>query len=235
MKKCLFLSFLFIFCQMVFAQERFTITVKDNEDINSLMSNSRYVFPEFRTGKVIFNDFSTTNARLNYNMLTQEMQYVDAQNRILALVNPAEIASIQIDGREFVYTPRGYAEVLAYAGNKALLLHRRVKVANEKPTGAYGTPSDVSAVERNTTYRFAYDGLSSVTDLGGEQRINLTVSQTIYLISGKTMYTPPSERNFSRLFGGDTRKIQNYVKSNKLDLKKPTDLIEVFNYLADNM
>ena len=239
MKKTILICILSFSCVVLFGQERFTIQASTNEDINALVSNSKYVFPEFKGGTVIFSDRTVTRAQMNYNMLTQEMQFVDAQERIMALANPAEIASIQIDGREFVYTSRGYAEVLAYAGTRALLLHRRIKAENEKPSGAYGTVSDVSAVQRQTTFSTG-TAIGSpvdevVTDLSGGIKVNLTVTQAIYLQSGHKLFAGNSEKNFARLFGGNIKTIRNYTTANKLNLKKPTDLILLFNYCADNM
>ena len=244
MKKYVLTSILSLACCIVFAQQRFTIKVEAGEDINSLISNSRYLFPAFRTGTVVFDDNTTAKAQLNYDMVMGEMQYQDASGKVMALANPAEISSILFTDREFIYTKRGYVEVLTYFDNKALLLHRRIKAENEKPTGAYGMASDVSAVEKSntilTTTQRDVSNLdmmvveTSGATLGGE-RVTFTTIQTVYLQSDKSLYAGGSEANFQKVFGKSTKSaIRDYIKSNSLNLKKPTDLIQLFNYLVDN-
>jgi len=229
---------------ILLGQERFSIQLHSEEDINSKVANNRYLFSEFTSGTVIFTDNTATKADINYDIIMDEMHFTDAKGEVKALANnPADIVSIHIDGREFIHLRYGYAEVLAYSGNKALLISRRIKAETDKPTGAYGTASEVSAVERSSVI-FGEVGTvgansvksDAVTVLSETKNITFNIQQTIYLQSNKYTYTGGNESNFIKVFGKNKKSmIHDYIKGHKLDLRKPTDLLELFNYLADNI
>ena len=244
MKKHVLHSILCLFCCIAVAQERFTVKVNAGEDVNSLISNSRYLFPEFKAGTVVFTDNATSKAPLNYDMIMGEMHYVNASGKVMALSDVANISSILFADREFIYTPKGYTEVLTYSGNKALLLHRRIKAEQEKPTGAYGMSSDVSAVESSnailsTSQRDANNSALVAENVGvalGGGNVTFTLLQTLYLYDGTNLLANASEANFQKIFGKDKKSaIRDYIKKNKINQKKPTDLIQLFNYLANDL
>ena len=237
MKKTILIHILSFCTITLLGQERFSIQLRSGEDLNTKVVNNRYLFPEFTAGTVVFAE-SATKVPMNYDMIMDEMHYTDARGQVKALTNnPAEIVSIIIGEREFVHLQYGYAEVLAYFDNKALLIRRKIKTETEKPTGAYGTVSDISAVERSTAILgAAITGGENFTELSGARNITFNVTQTIYLQSGKSTYTGGSESNFLKVFGNNKKSmIRDYVKNRNLDLKKPTDLVELFNYLVDNI
>ena len=235
MKKFLIPCITAFFCFSALAQERFTIQMQPGEDINSLVTHSKYVFPEFRTGTVLYTDNTTTKAQMNYDMTTGEMHFSDGAGKMMAITNPTEITSILFEDREFIYSSKGYLEVLTYYNDKALLLHRRINAVKDKPTGGYGMASNVSAVERSTGM-VATGDLTYTMEIQETGSVSLTMIQTVYLQSGKSVYAKGSEKNFLQLFGKDKKTaIRDYVTTNRLNLKIPTDLIQLFNYCVETL
>jgi len=236
MRKILLIVFLGVFCCKISAQERYTILVESPEDIDSKVTNHQYLFPEFTIGTIVFTDNSATRAPLNYDMIMDQIHFTDGSGQVKKMTNDKnEIASIQIGGREFVYSRNGFAEVLTYYNDKALLICRRIKAEHEKATGAYGMASDVSAVEQSAAMLSSVGSGGENVGLSNNSSVTFSIIQSIYLQSDKGLFSGGSEKNFVRIFGGNAKSIHDYVQNKGLNLKKPSDLIELFNFCANQL
>ncbi|MCL2728288.1 MAG: hypothetical protein FWD56_07900, partial [Bacteroidales bacterium] len=108
MKKALTLLALFLIIGIkMFGQDR--ITVSSKEDINELLT-SKYLFPEFETSRVLLKN-ETIEAKMNYNALTGQMEYIDQSGKILVLKN--KVQAIVLQGLFFKQSTKGYLEVIA--------------------------------------------------------------------------------------------------------------------------
>src|SRR5436305_8078222 len=78
-------------------------TVKAGEDIKeSLPDSIKFLYPQFTSGLVYFKDGKISKAQLNYNLLVEEMQFIDNGNDT-AIANEATIKFIAIDTDAFYY------------------------------------------------------------------------------------------------------------------------------------
>lgn len=109
---------LIISARCLFAQNDNT-TVKAGEKIKDAVSQKvKFRYPEFTTGSVSFKDGTKSGAPLNLNLLSEEMQFIDANGDTLSLDNEATIKYISISNDTFYYS-RGYLELIA--GNSLVI------------------------------------------------------------------------------------------------------------------
>ncbi|MCL2738921.1 MAG: hypothetical protein FWE30_05690 [Bacteroidales bacterium] len=233
MRFSLSLALIFSFSLTLFAQDRFSLQLGPGEDINTSTPRSRYVFPEFRVGTVVLRDGATVSAQMNYDMLREDMLYIDSIGIMRPLpYDPAKVLKITFENREFVYFQTGYAEVLAYSGNKALLMRRMIAIEMNQSGGAYGSVLMSSSMDPNI--RADLEAIRERASAGGD-RLSIVMHTTIYLRSDRSMFIGGNRANFEKMFGNNHKAmIRDYVRNNKLNLKTPTDVVALFDYLADN-
>ena len=102
-----------MYATLLSAQSTETIRVKAGEDISKVISpNGIYRFPLFTTGTYLKNNNTSSSAKLNYNLFTGEMQYLNLKGDTMTIANSSEINSIKIQDVLFYYR-NGYKEVIA--------------------------------------------------------------------------------------------------------------------------
>jgi hypothetical protein len=212
----------------LFAQEKKTTTVRVfvGDDVNELLSTSRFLFTDFQNAT-----FSSTEgvgqAMMNYNMLADEMMFIDDKGDTLALNNPKEINMISFGKRKFLHTQKGYVEMIAYTGDKALLKGARIKPAAIKHYGAYGMSNDIASIEE----------VSAIPDrsekIGVAKQVTYKVT-TSYYIQLNNSLRMVNRKNFEKSFKNKPKgAIAAFIKDNDLDLDKESDIIKLFVWCSE--
>jgi hypothetical protein len=196
MKNILLLTAGICLTYTVCSQERVTTNVRHGEDVNVLLSNTKFLFPAFQSLTLVTQQ-GVGQVYMNYNMLTDEMVFISPQGDTLALGNPKDINSINFGKRSFIYTAKGYLEILAEHGDKLLLISRRIKPATVKQYGAYGTTTNTASI-RNVSG--LHDHAAAGPDrLSIHHEVSYAVTLNYYLQAGKSL-RPATEKNFRKLF-----------------------------------
>jgi hypothetical protein len=224
--------FLFItllgYCLVVPAQT--TITVKaGTRVIDYFPFQERYRYPEFIQGKVQFRNGMFTAAKLNYNILLGEMQFIQKRDT-LAIGNVKDIDHVEIDLDTF-YFDNGYLEILAGNGRATMAVKQYVKFMDVKKSGAYGDKNSTGAID---TY-------SSVTLGQGNRNYKLIINEDIVLSRNTEYYIGDPQNGFlpyrknyiTRLFPQQRSEIENYLKRNPVDFKEEDDLLRLTGFLID--
>jgi len=187
-----------------------------------------YRFPNFTNGHVYFRDGSMSAAKLNYNFLNRELEFISPGGDTLALVKEQmlNIKNIIIDSITFYYYD-GYLEEMAHNENEKLLKRQFYDIKSEK-IGAYEQPSGNSAI----------DAYSSFTDESGQPRnlavrANLTlVMKTEYFIGDKyNTFLRATKRNMLDLYPKKKTQIESYLRNNHVNFASGTDLQKLFSSL----
>src|SRR3954462_8017796 len=98
-------------------------TVKPGENINTVLpTNVKFHYDKFTEGSVFFRDGKRSNASLNYNLLTEEMQFVAPTGDTLAVANEATLKYIVIGNDTFFYD-KTYVQLIS--GNATAKLAKK--------------------------------------------------------------------------------------------------------------
>src|SRR6187455_3617263 len=128
MRLLLWVSICCLQINLAYAQFAGKIRVKAGEDFSKLISDSGgYRFASFTTGTYSLNIGRNSSAKLNFNLFTGEMQYINYKADTLAIGNPGDISSILIQNVMFCYD-NGFKEVISNYDSIKLLLEYNVKV-----------------------------------------------------------------------------------------------------------
>jgi hypothetical protein len=186
-----------------------------------------YRFPNFTDGQVYFRDGSMSAAKMNYNFLNKELEFISPSGDTLAIVKEQaiNIKNIIIDSITFYYF-NGYMEEMAHNEYGRLLKQQFYVLTGTEKLGAFDQPSGNSSIE-------AY---SSVRDRTGRSR-NLAVKENLILVMateyfiGDTYNTVlrATKRNMLELYPKKRTQIESYLRTNHVNFSSGKDLAKLFS------
>jgi hypothetical protein len=215
------------------AQDSTLIFLKAGQKLFEVVTPGKiYRYPAFVHGTIHFKDGSQTNARLNYNFLNGEVEFISLKGDTLAIAKEQmlNIRHVVIDTSLF-YFDDGYLEEVVSAKNGKLLKKQMYKVTKRERIGGYEQPSSTSAID---TY-------SSFTN-NGQFNYNLTVRENITLVKTTDYYfgdqyntfLRANKKNLLRLFSKQQQKIEAYLRENTVDFKNSEDLKKLLALAVSN-
>ena len=229
--KIITLSVFILLVQFVCAQDS-TIFIAADQYVSEVATPARiYHYPNFTEGKVYFKDNTATDARLNYNYLNGEIEFISPNNDTLAIAKEQmlNISRVVIDTNTFFYN-NGYLELVAQSAIGKLLKKQMFVVVKREKIGGYGQPSSTSAIESYGSFKETY----------GAREFNLKVRENITLVL-KTNYffgdqyhmvLPANRKNIYKVYHSKKDLIDSYLKENEVDFTKSGDLKKVFAFLS---
>lgn len=200
---------------------------KSFSDVASL--DKAYRFPTFTNGHVYFRDGTISAAKLNYNFLNKELEFISPSGDTLAIVKEQalNIKNIVIDSITFYYYD-GYLEEMAHNENGKLLKRQFYQIKGSEKIGAYNLASTSSAI----------DSYSSYTDQNGQSR-TLTVRENLTLVIATEYFfgdkynvvLRATKKNMLDLYPKKKTQIESYLRNNNVNFTNGTDLLKLFSSL----
>ena len=228
MKKCVFLYLLILVSAWANAQKREVVEAASGDDLNKKVS-IQYLFPEFTDGYVFYTGLPRSSGKLNYNMLLGEMQFMDSENKLLALGNVPDVQMISIGSRKFYpYDNKEFVEELLVAGKIQLQIRRRGNVASHSKKGAYGMSSSTSAI---TSYN-SIDGADRRYNLAVVENVMITLNNFYYLVINNKRIQIKNQKTFIKQFSKHKLQIETFVKEQNIRFDKEEDLITLVKYCS---
>jgi|WetSurMetagenome_2_1015567.scaffolds.fasta_scaffold22221_3 hypothetical protein len=227
MKKILFIVFSFLVLNTsLSAQKNELITVKaGNKILDYFPVPVRYRYPEFTAGQVIFKNGAVNSTRLNYNLLIDEIEFIQSRDT-LSLVKKKDIRLIVVAQDTFFFD-NGYLEQI-YGGRVKVGLRQRIELKEVLKKDSYGTSSSGSASN-------SYDVLPSDGNfykLTPNEDMVFQKTKEYYVSVGTSGFVQLRKKSLLQLFPQKTNEIQKYLKSNKVDFEKHDDIIRLADYLS---
>lgn len=224
-------KFVFIICSILFlnislaAQKNKLIVVKAGRNVGDYFPvEERYRFPEFSAGKAVFRSGVFSEARFNYNLLQNEMEFIQTRDT-LTIVNKKDVRYIVVSADTFYYD-NGYIEIIS-GGPLKVGMKKYYKLNDVQKTDSYGIASSGSSRE-------SYSGLSTN---GNFYKLKATSDMIFqknieYYLSPKPgEFIPFRKNSVIKLFPAKESEIKSYLKTNKVDFDSQDDLLKFAGYL----
>lgn len=222
----LFLYICAVFCHTVsLGQTQKTFTVKRGVKVLEVIPLKEvYLYPDFVQGKVLFRNNSATDGRLNYNILLNEVQFINAGGDTLSLADEATIRYVSLVKDTFYYN-KGYVKHLE--GNASVKLAERefFKEFVQKP-GAYDMSSGTSSV--NTISSIVVD---RAYNLNTEQEVVLIKSKAFFFGNKYNDFVLANRKNLFRMFPDQRKDIIRFLDSERIDFGKKQDMERLLFFL----
>lgn len=150
-------------------------TVKAGQEIKEAISPGvRFRYPAFVSGIVYFKDGTNSQAPLDFNLLNEEMQFINPNGDTLSIDNEATIKYITINNDTFYYS-KVYLELVTSNPTVKIAKKQRLKVGEVKKIGGYDQASSTSAITSVTSLSHR----AGVTNLSQRAEL-LLLKETIY-------------------------------------------------------
>lgn len=215
----------FLFCASFKSQAQNIITVKaGTRVIDYFPFTERYRYPEFMTGMVTFKDNTSITARLNYNILTGEVQFIQ-KNDTLSITNTKAIDNVRILTDTFYYD-NGYLEIVAGRDPAFMAIKQYIKLVDVKKEGALGTRNSTT---NSQTVDYIFNG--TMFNLICQEDLVLSKKTDYYLGNKSNGFFYYNKKNVLKLFPQKKSAIENYIKHNGVNFRDKEDLLHLTGFL----
>lgn len=227
MKVLLLLLFALTYYTGSVAQKKTFINVKAGENIMDVVPTAEvFYYPDFTIGKVFIRDGTSTEAKLNYSRLVDEMHFISPKGDTLALADEKNIKYIVI-GNDTFYYDAGYLRLLS-SGNLLKVAIKQIWMISEgRQIGAYNTPNNSASITSFTSYNEA----GRLYDLTVNEDIVLKKVEQYYLGDNYNHFLPASKKNLLMIFPKERERIELYLKENKINFANKDDLSKVVQFM----
>ena len=221
------LLFVLAYCCRSHAQDS-TILIKAGRSVNeSLSIKDLYQYPQFVYSKVFSKSGDSTMAKLNYNKLFDEMQFIDFKGDTLSIANAAMLRSIRINNDVFYYD-NGYVKLIKDTNGIKLAEKQMLRVAGKTKIGAYNMPNPTSAID---SYGTLIDP-RGFYQLVPREDIILAKKTEYYFGDKYNRFVLATRKNLLRQFSKQSGTLNAYLKENNINLDSREDLEKLLQFLA---
>lgn len=221
------LLLILIYCSQSHAQDK-KIVIRAGTSVNeSIAPSDLYQYPQFVVGKVYFKPGDSGMAKMNFNRLLDEMQFIDPKGDTLSIANGGTIRSIRINNDVFYYND-GYIRLLQDTNGIKLAVKETLRVAGKDKAGAYGVTNPASATD-------SYGSLvnqKATYNLVPREDIILSKKTQYYFGDKYNRFVWATRKNLLEQFSDHSRTLNAFLKDNNIDLNNRDDIEKLLQFLA---
>jgi hypothetical protein len=228
MKTLLFLLLFTASANDLIAQNIFSVS---NEGLPA-SSQGIYQFDAFKDGKVFFKNGKHTRAKLNYNYMHGEVEFISPDRDTLLLTNKAFVDHIVIGESVFYCQPKnGEMEVVGHF-NKVLLAKKKhlvIKGNSKNMSDRKLTASDESTIPSsllisNQSGEFQWQNNTSKPEY--------QYKTTYYLIDQNGNFHAAKRAGFAKVYFKKQHALNNYLKKNEVNFSQEEQLKELLRFCS---
>jgi hypothetical protein len=182
-------------------------------------TEAHYIFPDFQKAVIKLKSRKVESMVLNYNMITEEMVY-EKKGIMMALDKLEVIDTVIFEKQKFIPHEKVFFEVIVNGPVSLFLQHKRNLISTGSAVG-YGGTSETSA----TTSVNSFTTSQAVYQLSLSHDYKITNSSIAWIRRNNSFYKVLNERQILKIFPEKEVELKQFIKLNKLDVKKTDDLL----------
>jgi len=183
----------------------------------------RYRYPDFIPGQVVFKSGKSSTMKFNYNLLFNEIEFVQAAET-LSISRKKDLRYVA--AQDTFYYDNGFIEIIS-GGQMKVGLKQYYKIRDVLKSGAYGTT--VRSGSADTYSSITANGLTYGLIPNEDIEVQKMIEYYLYTPSGG--YTPFVKKNILQLFPEKSNEIKAYLKTSKVDFDSRDDLLRFADFL----
>lgn len=182
------------------------------------------LYPDYVDGKVIMKNKSVIKARLNYDCIKGEMNYLENDvDMILDGLNA--IDTVYLDGRAFVPSANSFREVFR-TNHAPLFVEWKTKVVQMGKKGAMGAVTHGGTISKFDVKYLRKEGY----DNSGDNQYRFEPINTYYMQVDGKLKQFNSTKSFYKLFSKEkAQELQDYISAEKINIQKPAEVVRLIN------
>lgn len=207
---------------MLHAQDT-SLTVGATTKLNQVIpAHQQYQYLNFFDGKVQFKDGKVSVAKMNYNILTDEMHFITAGGDTLALDNEPTINFVCV-AKDTFYFDNGYIMLVNSVGLLKLGVKQRFRIVDKKKQAGYDQMSSSSSVSNLSSY----DDSRSLRQLNVEEQLTIIKVSQFYFSDKFNHFVLATQKNLAEIFPNCDEQLKKFCKENKIDFARGRGLLEL--------
>ncbi len=232
MKALIFLTVIGLATSTLLAQNTDKFRVKSGEEAEkNIPASYKYRYETFRNGSVSFYDGRSATARLNYNVLLGEMQFVDLTGDTLSLADEQAIQHIRIEENTFYLDPKyGYLEVVAQYPAVKLALHQSFATVSKEKKGAYDQSTGASSIKNYNSYA---SGNTRLQKLEPDGDVLIAREVTYFLVDENKRVFRANKSNVLKIFSKHKKAVSTYLDEKDVDFDKEEDIRQLLQFCSE--
>jgi hypothetical protein len=221
------LLFLFIH-SFSFSQDRKKFTVNPGEKVSEIITpKDTYKYPRFPIGYIAFKDGTYSQARINYNSLFREMQFINQKGDTLSIADEKDISWIAAEKDTF-YFFEGWLEQIATNPTITIARKKTIEVSNKEKIGGMDVPT-FGSVETNTKY----SGSQHLRDLVAKEKLTFSEYSFWYFGDRFNRFVPATKKSLLKIYGKNQKPVEDFLDQQKIDFYKDDDMKKLVEFLKE--
>jgi hypothetical protein len=219
--KVLLIILLFSFCLSLTGQQSMTVTIKGETTLESVLPQEMmFAFKEYKDAEIHLKNGTVTTTRININLFTGDVFFMNSSNQVMVLGNPEDIRQIIINEKIWIPVDGAFGEIFHTKDTFSMARVKRTKCSDVRKEAGFGGTTSTGSVKSVTS--FSQDNTTHVALSVGEYDFETTVS---YIISTGSRIFNADTRGFKKVFPDCKKEIDLYLKENKVSFNDENDLI----------
>lgn len=233
--KTLSLAITFFFCQILLAQDSTSILIEAGKRFTDVITPAlMFRYTQFKTGKVLFRNGVSSEAKLNYNLFNGEIMFISPGADTLAIAKDQmlNIKRVIIDTSCYVYN-KGYLEVLRENVMGTMARRQQYFVVTKEKIGGYDLASPASSIDSYTSFT---EGRNNPPhNLLVRENISLQLKTEYFIGDAFQYFLPVNKKNLDKIFFKRRNELDAYLKEHTIDYKNEKDITALFIFLTESL
>lgn len=213
-----------LFCFLIISNLMIAQTKKD-----STLITSRFLLPQFTDGIVLMKDGTSYGAKLNYDGASDQIQFLDVDNKILFIGEPDKVNNVKIGNRTFIYRKNYFMEMLI-SGPVSLYSRAHLQKLVLK-NGAYGSSTATSSIQSLSSMRIGDGG---TTQLTANENAVYDKEIYFYLVIKEKMKVIINEKELLKCFPSKKDLLKQELDKEQTNFKSTESMIKIVEWINAN-
>ena len=216
-----------VLCHLGRSQQNSPIIINPVKQNEEELIKRMYHYPEFTKGQAFYKDGNTAHSLLNYNYLTNKIEFLAPNGDTLELIHGETFDKIVVAADTFYYYNKWFIHQVTHYPRYNLFLKHSLQNNGSEKKGAYGIYSGTSSISSVNT---VVDNRMNTVKLATDENIKF-IFKDYYYLSGKFgQYYPATKKGAMDLFGKNEKKLKEFLEKNEINFNKKEDLEKLLEY-----
>ena len=226
-KLCMLLCTTLLLFQVGLTQESKTIIINPAKQNEDELAKRMYQYPGFIKGRAFYKDGNIAQSMLNYNYLTNKIEFIAPKGDTLELIHGDDFINIVMESDTFYYYNKLFIQQVSHYPVYNLFLKLSLQNYGSEKKGAYDIYSGTSSI---TSVNTIIDNRMNTIKLATDENIKF-IFKDYYYLSGKFgQYYPATKKGVMDLFGKNEKKLKEFLDKNEINFNKKEDLEKLLEY-----
>jgi hypothetical protein len=200
--------------------------LKDGDEI--LPVDVRYRYPQFLPGQVYYRNGNEAAGKLNFNLLVQEIQFINDDGDTMALDQIETVQLLRI-GQDTFYYNKGIVQSIGRYQDVQLAVKERLVLKDVQKIGAYGMTNPGGSVDSYNAIRIG----QGTYKLAMNQNLVFKKDRDYLLVIKNKLFLPLNRHSIEKAFPAKRNTLDNFITKNKINLQKEEDIRKLLAFCAD--